>query len=270
MTATPGLLAAQQRALLQALLLPAHHDASNNIANYAMDAWARGLKVYQSNGHALAQRALGSAYPVVSQLLGDDSFAALAQAFWHAHPPQRGDVAQWGGALPAFLQASAQLADEPYLPDVARVEWLLHGSATAPDAAMDLPSLRLLTEADPAQIALRLSPGTAVVCSTHPVASIVLAHTTGAPTLEEAGRRLAHGWPENTLVWRQGFKPCVREALAGEAELVAALLAGASLADALAQALDATPALDFGAWLTLAAQTGLLIQAIALPPTCHP
>jgi hypothetical protein len=55
----------------------------------------------------------------------------------------------------------------------------------------------------------------------------------------------------------------VREALPGESELVAALEAGASLASAL----DAAPALDFGTWLALAVQTGLLIQAIPLPLT---
>ncbi|APW45233.1 putative DNA-binding domain-containing protein [Rhodoferax antarcticus] len=92
-------LAAQQQALLASLFDWPPDVAINNLASYADSTWARGLKVYQANGHALAQRALQAAYPVLAQLLGSESFAALAQDFWHQQPPQRGDIGQWGEAL---------------------------------------------------------------------------------------------------------------------------------------------------------------------------
>jgi hypothetical protein len=91
-------------------------DAIKNIANYVEDTGARGLKSYQANGHALAQRALQAAYPVVAQLLGEESFADLARALWHAQPPIRGDIAHWGGGLAVFLEASAQLRKSPIFP----------------------------------------------------------------------------------------------------------------------------------------------------------
>ena len=121
-------LALQQQALLQALF-GAPQDASKLIAPHAHGAWARGLKAYQGNGQALARRSLQAAYPVLARLLGEQSFEALACALWHARPPARGDLALWGEALPAFVAASAQLADEPYLADVARVEWALYRAA---------------------------------------------------------------------------------------------------------------------------------------------
>ena len=83
----------------------------------------RGLLTYQSNGLALAERALGAAYPVLAQLIGDESFAPLARQVWRQQPPQRGDLAFWGGGLAAFIEAAPQLADEPFLADIARVEW---------------------------------------------------------------------------------------------------------------------------------------------------
>jgi hypothetical protein len=49
----------------------------------------------------------------------------------------------------------------------------------------------------------------------------------------------------------------MREALPGEADLIA----GLHLGQALNQALDAAPALDFNAWLPMAVQTGLLVAA---------
>ena len=255
-----SLLALQQQALLAALF-GAPQDASKLIAAYAHGDWARGLKAYQGNGHALARCSLQGAFPVLAQLLGEESFEALACALWHAQPPRRGDMALWGEALPAFVAASAQLADEPYLADVARVEWALHRAASAADVGPELATLALLTTHPPAQLFLRLAPGTAVVASAYPVASIVTAHLEANPTLEEAGRRLRAGQSEAALVWRQGFKPRLRAALPGEAVFVAALLSGASLAAALDQA----GPLDFPPWLGQAVHSGLLLAVTTAP-----
>ena len=61
---------------------------------------------------------------------------------------------------------------------------------------------------------------------------------------------------------RSGLRPLVRQAQAGEAAFVAALLRGQTLGAALDQA----PALDIGAWLPMAVQTGLLLAVrLALP-----
>lgn len=248
-------LAQQQQRLLDALLAWPAGDAIKTLAAYAHDPGARGLKVYQANGHALAQSALLAAYPVVAQLLGDESFADLARALWHAQPPARGDVAQWGGGLAVFLETSAQLQDEPYLPDVARVEWALHRCAGAADAEADLSTLALLTTHEPDQLYLRLSPGSAVVQSAWPVASIVGAHLDGSPSLQEAGAQLRRREAQDAIIWRAGLRPRVRLALAGEADAVRVLLEGASLAAAL----DAAPELDFGQWLPLAVQSGLVL-----------
>lgn len=250
-------LAQQQQLLLDALLAWPVGNAIENIATHAQDPRARGLKVYQANGHALAQSALHAAYPVVAQLIGDDSFADLVRALWHAQPPKRGDVAQWGEGLAGFLQTSAQLQDEPYLPDVARVEWALHVCTSAYDVELDLTTLALLTTHEPERLQLRLAPGCAVVRSAWPVAGIVGAHLEGNPSLQEAGAQLRRGEAQDAVVWRAGLRPRARPALVGEAEGLQVLLDGGSLA----QALDAAPELDFGQWLPLAVQTGLVLAA---------
>lgn len=257
----------QQQALLQALWQLRHQDAIASLADGAHVApgrnpWQRGLKAYRSNGHELAQRALGGAYPVVAQLLGDENFGALARGLWHSHPPTRGDLAGWGDALAAHIESLPDLNDEePYLADVARVEWLLHSAATAADASADAASFSLLAERDPTQITLALSPGTACIASRYPVASIIGAHLHEDPPLEEAGRRLRGGIAEAALVWRRGFKPTLRAAAEGEAAFVAALLAGRSLAAAL----DAAAELDFNHWLAPAVQSGLLLAVAPVP-----
>ncbi len=253
-------LALQQQALLLALFARPADSAIQMLYTQAHDPHGRGLKVYQANGHVLAQCALQAAYPVVEQMLGAESFAVLARALWHAQPPLRGDVAQWGGGLAEFLQASAQLQDEPYVPDVARVEWALHLASQAADAVADVPTLALLTSQEPEQLRLQLAPGTAMLRSVWPVASILGAHLHGSPTLQEAGAQLRAGMAQDALVWRQGLRSQVRLALPGEFDYMAVLLQGGTLA----QALDAATNLDFGQWLPLAVQTGLLMAITTL------
>ena len=314
-------LARQQQALLDALFAWPRDNAMLNIANYVYDTQARGLKVYQNNGHALAERTLRVAYPVLAQLLGADSFAALSRALWHAHPPARGDLAQWGGVLAGFVSASDQLLEEPYLADVARVEWALHTCAGCADRAPEPATFHLLMAHDPAALRLVLAPGCAVLHSVWPVASIVTAHrhpnsdddahananakvhvaahgavkdrvdvaipAHGRPPVhavsrfDAVGEKLRAGAAETAVVWRAGFQPQVREALPGEADLLAALLRNCSLDEAVRSAvqsdvrsdarrdvqgavqsdLQMAASLDFNAWLPMAVQTGLLLGA---------
>lgn len=252
-------LAQQQQALLDALFAMPNHDAIKIIAACAIDTGARGLKAYQTNGHMLAQRALAGAYPVVAQLLGDESFGDLARALWHAHPPVRGDVAQWGAALAEFVRTSPQLQDEPYLHDVATVEWALHRCATAANGAAELATLALLTTHDPDRLHLVLAPGCATVQSSWPVVSILNAHLEQAPTLAAVGQQLRDALAQDAVVWRAGLRPRVREAVPGEAKFLQTLSQGKPLGPAL----DAAPILDFGLWLPMAVQTGLVLSVVA-------
>ncbi len=261
-------LAAQQQALLQALLLPRQADAMKTMAAHACQAGAggqkhleRALQAYRSNGHALAQRALAAAYPVVAEVVGAESFEGLARHFWQHAPPARGDMAQWGDGFAAFIESLDELVhEEPYLGDVARVEWALHLAATAADGAPDPVSFGLLQTIDAAALTLVLCPGARLVRSSFPVVSIVLAHTGGTLSLQQAGERLRSGVAETALVWRQGLKPALRQVQPGEAAFMAALQRG----DSLDHALAAASGFDFTAWLAPALHSGLLLGAHAL------
>jgi hypothetical protein len=256
-------LAAQQQALLRALFDWPAESAAHALSAHTQGDGRRGLMAYQTNGHELAQRALAAAYPVLGELLGSESFAALARAYWHACPPRRGDLAQWGGALDQFVRDDEQLADEHYLPDVATLEWALHQALSAADQAADGASFALLTTADPASVCLDLVPGCAALRSPWPVVSIVCAHRDGTPSLDQAGQRLRAGVAESAVVWRAGWRACVRQAQTGELEFLLALRDGGSLAAAL----EAAPTLDFGAWLPMAVQSGLVLGARPMAPT---
>jgi len=273
-------LGAQQQALLQALLEPPGSAQAREAEEHLpcfLDTrhvqTARGLAAYQANGHAMAERALLSAYPVVAALIGADNFALLARDLWHQHPPRRGDLAQWGDALPGFLQHNAQLADVPYLSDVARTEWALHAATGAADVAPDPGSFARLAQEAPEGLALTLAPGTAVVCSAYPVASLIGAHRNATPPLDEAGRRLRAGQGEHALVWRQGHRARLQGIDPSASALLRSLLAGADLPQALdavfAEA-DGANAFDFSAWLNAAVTDALVTGVHSLASIPHP
>jgi hypothetical protein len=269
-------LEAQQQALVHALLTPGAQavDAPlpdglhQFIANNVYPTSSRGLNCYQSNAHAVAERALSAAYPVVTAILSADSMAQLARALWHTHPPQRGDLAQWGDTLPGFMANSPQLADLPWLADVARVEWALHQAEGAPDVEADMPSLALLAETDPDHLTLRLAPGLQVLHNTFAVVPVVLAHSLPTAAERERGiELLGDVWcpqqAECALVWRVGHQaPLTFPVTEAEALFLDALLGGCALLPALEQC-----ELDFPSWLPEALRQGWVVGADTLNTT---
>jgi hypothetical protein len=216
----------------------------------------RGLAAYRANAGAAAERALAAAYPTVQQLLGEESFAALARACWRRHPPTAGDLGLWGDALPAFMADAESLASEPYLPDVARLEWAVHRAERAADATPP-QGLERLGSDDPASLVLRLAPGTALVDSKHPVVTVWQAHrSTADDRFAPVRAAFEAGTGECALVAREGWRAAVRALAPDEARYTQALLVGGSLATALTAAGDT---FDFQAWLIAALQQQRLV-----------
>jgi hypothetical protein len=246
--------ARQREALRQQLLLRAlWRDApSGALAGWMRDAdVAPGLLAYRANAGAIAERALAAAFPTIAQLIGADSFAALARAHWRAHAPVAGDLARHGATLPAFIEASPSLASEPCLGDCARLDWAVHEAEGAADDAGAPEGLERLQHDDPERLVLRLRPGTALVSSTHPIATIWLAHRSDAhDRFAPVRAAFAAGTREHALVWREGWRARVAAIDDGDAAFVQALLHGVPLSAALAGAHDASGGrFAFDAWL---------------------
>ena len=66
----------------------------------------RGVAAYRANAQASAHAALAAAYPTLQQMLGDESFETLARVYRLRHPAIRGDLAWYGEAVPALVEAT--------------------------------------------------------------------------------------------------------------------------------------------------------------------
>ncbi len=239
-----------------------------------IDAWLResperarrGLAAYRGNGHALAERALAAAFPTVAALVGDETFALVARAHWQAAPPTVGDLARFGDRFADALAADPQLADVPYLGDVARLEWALHRAEHAADDDAPPMGLEQLADADPAALAIALRAGVAVVESRWPIVTLWQAHRAdasdpGADRFATARAALAQGVAEAAIVYRAGWRARVETLTPAEARFSAALLARQPIADAL----DAAGAdFDFEAWLLRGLRLGWIRGVVPL------
>jgi hypothetical protein len=143
----------QQQLLLSALFerVPGSNATSTLVSQQAwpVGQYERGLQAYRSNAAILAERVLAAAFPNVKRLMGDEQFDGLAAHLWRTEPPTKGDLAQWGEGLEAFLRAIPELMQhEAYLPDVAALEWALHAGQTAPDSESNDPVPIALIESE--------------------------------------------------------------------------------------------------------------------------
>lgn len=260
--------AQRQQALLAALALPGSAAAPLRLHELAERA-ALALGAYRANASALADRALGAAFPTVQAMVGAEDFKPLAREFWHSHPPLRGDMGEWGDAFPAWLQAHTAFAQWPYLGDCARLGLALHRCERAADGVLDAASLLLLESTDPQRLLLRLMPGTALLVSGWPIATMHEAHhaserdgdsafeTVRAALAKQSGQR-----GESVLVARQGWRAVVHRLDTPTARWTGSLLAETDLAQALDHAGEG---FDFATWLARALSESWLKGVAPLP-----
>ncbi len=227
---------AEQQSLVDALL-------GRGDAPATLTGAERGLAAYRGNVKALSAQALAVPFSRLRAELGEDEFASLAWTFWRRHPPESGDLGQWGGALEAFLVERAGEASG--LPDLARLDWALHSAERAADAELDVASLNLLGTTPPESLQLLPRPGIALI-------------------EQQQGP---------VLVWRRGWRGEWQPLSTAQAAFFAALLRGVNLAEALqasevkGSALEAD--FDFGAWLQAALQNAWLL-GVRILPNPHP
>lgn len=263
-------LEAAQSDMVSALMQGGHDTAAPMLFKAASAATWRGWQAYRANAHASAARALQDAYPVIRQLVGDSAFEHMARAFWHAHPPERGDLGQWGDRLPSWMAQDQQLMPWPYLSDVARVEWAMHQAATAADASLELDSFGVLTDTalDPGECHLNIASGLTLIDGHWPAADIILTHQASSPDWSALAALMNSPSGSTSLVWRQHWQVRVMAlCTADDVHLLRGLASGHPLGQTL-DGLDQN--FDFNAWLSRAVHMGWVVGARApdaIPPS---
>lgn len=220
-----------------------HGDLASRFAVYRNNVWVARLEV------------LDALFPVARRLVGDDFFRTLGRRFFVEAAPRNPVAHEWAEPFAVWLAASPAGSEWPWLVDVARLEaaWTRahHAAEAVPIGLVDLA--RLAPEALAAG-RLTLHPSTALIASAFPIGSIWAAHQG-----DDDPAPLAVADAETVLVVRPDADVVVAVLTPGEAVLVGALGAGATVAEASEAALAADPDLDVGARLVALVRLGAVI-----------
>ncbi len=215
----------------------------------------RRLAIYRANVAASIARALGAAYPVIRQVVGDEFFEALARAYLKTHPSTSGDLHDYGAGFADFVAGFEHTQSLPYLPDLARLEWAVHRAyGAADDPPVDPAALAAVPADDQGALRFVLADGTAVVESTYPVLRVWQIHQPGFDG--EFGVDWTRA--ECALVAREGLRVGTSALAPAEAAFIRAVLARASFAEAAGAAFEADAGVDLGALLGRVIAAGLI------------
>jgi uncharacterized protein len=204
------------------------------------------LALYRGNLTGTWDKTLSAAYPVLKALVGDEFFSALARAYGKAHPSEAGDLNSFGAQFAEFLARFPHVAEYPYFPDVARLEWALHTAHYAANAvplAMDVLAPLTPEQLDGARLVLH--PACRLLRFDWAVVALWNAHQPGFEG--EFPQDLAQA--DAALVVRPEWKAGVLRLTSAACTALAALRDGAAFGAALDAALDIDPGFDFGTHL---------------------
>ncbi|TQK10428.1 DUF692 family multinuclear iron-containing protein [Herbaspirillum sp. SJZ107] len=221
----------------------------------------RGLGIYRGNLHAGWRRALAASHPVLRQLVGAEFFDALALVYGRAQPSSDPDLNRFGAGLAAFLEGFAPAATYPWLPDMARLEWLVHDSFYAPDAPPLPHPAATLAGLDPDAFEAcraQLHPSLRLYRSAWATPALWQAHQPEGPAFPGELER-----PGHALVWRPRFQVEVWDGGAAEMAALGRLAAGGSFGAALDAAFELDENFDVAAhlkrWLGEGGRTGIVV-----------
>lgn len=258
----PDLVTLQQRFSAALADIARSDDAVPLIAGDPAHALNR-LAIYRGNVTANAIRALAATYPIVCKLVGGEFFDALVRAYCREHPSASGDLNQLGEKFADFVSVFPHTQALPYLPDVARLEWLAHSAHYAADhAPLDTGRLASIQERDYPRLAVTLHPAVAILASSYPVFRIWEVHQDDYRG--DIAVDLASG-TERVVVHRPQFRVAVAALSGGEYRFLGAIVQGKLLGDALQEAVAIDAGFDLSQslqrWIAANIVVGLDVAA---------
>ncbi|WP_380053297.1 DUF2063 domain-containing protein [Falsihalocynthiibacter sp. SS001] len=184
------------------------------------------FSVYRNNVAVSLTEALTQAFPILTRIVGEEFFNALAGVFLREHPPQSPLMMFYGSRMPSFLETFEPVAHLPYLADVARLELALrqsyHAADTtpiAPETLQNMPPDMLMKSQ------VSFAPTVHILQSRWPLHAIYLANTRpDAPAVTPGA--------QDVIVTRPDFDPQVSLLPRGGAAFISSLQNGARFSEA--------------------------------------
>lgn len=255
MHAAPSLLECQRR-FMAALYSPDEPGPIEAIAGNGLEPAAR-LRIYRHSCEGTQVGALRTTYPAVLALVGEAFFDQCARGYRREYPSHSGNLQAFGGHFADYLAVVHGARTLPYLPDVARLEWLRQQAVLAADAKA-LPAVDFEHAMAVPDSTFALHPSVQRLASPHAVLTIFrYAVEPGDNVLQLPNTG------ENVLLWREEGEVAMAALDAASFACIDALACGQTVAraNAAAQAIDL--AFDLSTCMDSLAERGLLVVPIS-------
>lgn len=132
----------------------------------------RGLSAYRESILANLAGAVYASYPTLETIVGADFLRALCRRYALHSPSDSGDLNRYGEEFDLFLADQPEVAELPYLPAVARLDWLIQTIAAAQEMPQDLSRLVDLPPEHWNRVCFTLDPAHACLASSWPIATL--------------------------------------------------------------------------------------------------
>ena len=212
------------------------------------------LRIYRNNTFASLTEGLMTTFPATMNLVDRRFFRYAADSFIRAYPPREPRLAAYGAAFPLFLSRFPSAASLPWLPDVARLEWMLSAAGQVPESVPATPDILALPSGEPANV-LVLQPSLRFVVSRWAVDALWEANRRG-PAAETFELRRN---PTRLQLRRRGEGVAIAALTPAAFSFRRALAAGRPLETAATRALGHDPLFDLTAELLGLFRAGLVI-----------
>lgn len=112
------------------------------------------VQVYRNSFIMGVSEALAITYQHTFALVGEDFFNSVSRAFILSTPPAENNIITYGSGFNEYLNNLPQLAEMPYISEMARFEWLLEQTTNkqVEDKKLDVSQLASLSEDKFAQL----------------------------------------------------------------------------------------------------------------------
>ena len=213
------------------------------------------LRIYRHGCNETQTAALRTTYPAVLALVGAALFNQMARGYRRAHPSHSGNLQLFGDALAGYVETLPGCRSLPYLPDVARLEWLRQLTILAPDAAPIGPdALAAAIRGAGDSLRLVLHPSLHVLKSRYPVLTL------WNYALRPGDERLLLGEVgESVVLWREDGEVAMGALDPASFACVAALAQGSSLGEVHQAAAAVDPDFELDTCLESIGEHGLIV-----------
>jgi len=227
------------------------------VTSHSAEAPTRRFNVYRNNFYASLIDVLAGRYPVVQRLVGEEFFRAMAKVYVDQKPPRSAMILAYGGGFSDFLAEFPPVADVPYLPDIARLEWARHTAYHAADATpLGAEDFAGVPAEHVAALTLTLHPSLTVVSSRYPIVAIWQTNMFDdevRPVSAEVGS-------EDAMIARPHLTVEVRKLPPGAAAFINALTDGQTLGGAAERAAAADERFDLAGNIAGLIDAGVIVR----------